>query len=170
MSSRIMAISLTGLFALALSLSALLALAPAAQAEERVCRGTIGAVTVDNLRVPSGATCTLNGTQVEGTIKVERGATLFATGIRVKGNVQGEGFETVSIRGGSVIVGSVQLENGQSDGVARVIGSRINGDLQFISNDGRVVVRNSTILANLQVYQNTGGVLLTDNRISENLQ
>jgi hypothetical protein len=33
-----------------------LALAPGvAQAEERVCRGTIGARTVDNLRVPQGA-------------------------------------------------------------------------------------------------------------------
>ena len=50
-------------------------LLPAGQAlaEERVCRGTIGAVTVDNLRVPQGATCTLNGTYVKGTVKVERG-------------------------------------------------------------------------------------------------
>ena len=59
-----------------------------ASAEERVCRGTIGAVTVDNLRVPQDATCTLNDTRVEGTIKVERDATLKALGIRVIGNVQ----------------------------------------------------------------------------------
>jgi hypothetical protein len=31
-----------------------------ASAEERSCRGTIGAATVDNLRVPQGATCALN--------------------------------------------------------------------------------------------------------------
>jgi hypothetical protein len=34
--------------------------------------GTIGGRTVDNLKVPQGATCTLNGTYVKGTIKVER--------------------------------------------------------------------------------------------------
>ena len=55
-----------------------LGLPAAAQAEERVCRGTLGAVTVDNLRVPQGATCTLNGTRVQGTVKVERNATLTA--------------------------------------------------------------------------------------------
>ena len=44
-----------------------LALAPAAMAEERTCRGTIGGTTVDNLSVPQGASCTLNGTNVKGT-------------------------------------------------------------------------------------------------------
>lgn len=48
--------------------------ASSVQAEERTCRGAIGAVTVDNLRVPSGATCTLNGTTVKGTIKIETNA------------------------------------------------------------------------------------------------
>ena len=48
------------------------------QAEERTCRGSIGAVTVDNLRVPQAGTCKLSGTRVKGTIKVERAATLDA--------------------------------------------------------------------------------------------
>jgi hypothetical protein len=43
-----------------------------ALAEERTCRGTIVGTTVDNLRVPEGARCTLNRTRVEGTVKVER--------------------------------------------------------------------------------------------------
>ena len=42
-----------------------------AHAEERVCRGSIGATTLDNVRVPTGATCTLRGTTVTGTLKVE---------------------------------------------------------------------------------------------------
>ncbi len=54
--------------------------------EERSCRGTIGAATVDNLRVPQGATCALNGTRVKGTVKVERSATLDAFRVRVVGN------------------------------------------------------------------------------------
>ena len=64
------------LAALAGGITLSLAFAPVALAEERTCRGTLGAVTVDNLRVPAGATCTLNGTNVKGTVKVERNATL----------------------------------------------------------------------------------------------
>lgn len=40
--------------------------APAAFAGERVCKGTIGKVKVDNVRVPKNATCTLKGTVVQG--------------------------------------------------------------------------------------------------------
>jgi hypothetical protein len=47
-----------------------------AYADERVCRGTIGAGTVDDVKVPKNATCTLNGTKVEGNVKVEAGAIL----------------------------------------------------------------------------------------------
>ena len=170
MSSRRVAISLMGLVALALSLSALLTVASSAQAEERVCRGTIGAATVDNLRVPTGATCTLNGTEVKGTIKVERGARLFANGVRVVGNIQSEGFQTVSVKEGSRVGGSVQLENGLSDGLGRIVSTRIDGDLQFFSNRARMVARDNTILANLQAVSNTGGLVIQNNRISENLQ
>src|SRR5918995_1803495 len=97
---------------------------PAGQAlaEERACRGTIGAVTVDNLRVPQGATCTLNGTFVKGTIMVQRAATLIATNVRVIGNVQGENAENVVVKGGSRVGGSVQVVQGER---ARVAFSRV---------------------------------------------
>jgi hypothetical protein len=80
------------------------------QAEERACRGTLGAITVDNLRVPQGATCTLNGTYVKGTIKVERDATLVAKRVRVVGNVQAENHRSVAIRDASTVGGSVQVK------------------------------------------------------------
>ncbi|WP_207956973.1 hypothetical protein [Rubrobacter tropicus] len=170
MSSRIISVSLTGIMALVVGVAALLMAASAAQAEERVCRGTIGGATVDNLRVPQGATCTLNGTKVEGTVKVERSARLFANGIRVKGNVQSEGFQAIYLRQGSVVVGSVQLENGLRGGNGQVLNSRINGDLQFFSNSARMVARGNTILANFQANQNDGGLVIQNNRISQNLQ
>ena len=163
MSRRVLAIALASVLALIIS-------APAALAEERVCRGTIGATTVDNLRVPQGATCTLNGTKVEGTAKVERNATLTASGIRVKGNVQSEGFKNITLRQSSVVVGSVQLENGLDGGSGRVLNSKVNGDLQFFSNDARMVARGNTILANFQANQNSGGLVIENNRIAENLQ
>ena len=99
---------------------ALLLPASPASAEERVCRGTLGAVRVDNLRVPQGASCTLNGTHVKGTVKVERNATLRATGIRVIGNVQAENARNVIVRGGSRVGGSVQIVQG---GAAQILGS-----------------------------------------------
>jgi len=170
MSVRIQTTVLTAVFALALAISALLAVAPAAQAEERVCRGTIGTTTVDNLLVPQGATCTLNGTRVEGTVQVQRNATLFANGIRVKGNVQSEGFKNIVLRRDSVVVGSVQLENGLAGGSGRVLNTRINGDLQFFQNEARMVARGNTILAHFQANQNKGGLVIKDNRIAENLQ
>ena len=170
MSVRIQTTLLAAVFALALAVSALLAVAPAAQAEERVCRGTIGATTVDNLLVPQGATCTLNDTRVEGTVQVQRNATLFANGIRVKGNVQSEGFKNITLKQNSVVVGSVQLENGLDDGSGKVLNSKVNGDLQFFSNEARMVAKGNTILANFQANQNTGGLVIQNNRIAENLQ
>ncbi len=160
---RILIAALTGMLALAMA-------APVAMAEERVCRGTIGATTVDNLLVPQGAKCTLNGTRVEGTVKVERRAQLFANGVRVKGNVQSEGFRTIVLRENSVVIGSVQLENGLEGGSGRVLNSRINGDVQYFTNEARMVARANTILANLQANQNTGGLVISNNSIAENLQ
>ena len=48
-----------------------------AYADEIKCTGTIGTRTVDNVFVPAGKTCTLNGTRVEGNVKVASRATLY---------------------------------------------------------------------------------------------
>lgn len=54
--------------------------ASSALAEEIRCTGALGPVTVDNVLVPSGATCTLNGTRVQGNVLVKSDATLDARG------------------------------------------------------------------------------------------
>jgi hypothetical protein len=146
--------------------AALLLPAGPASAEERVCRGTIGAVTVDNLRVPQDATCTLNGTRVEGTVKVERDATLKASGIRVIGNVQSENARKVVVRNGSV-GGSVQIVQG---GAARILGTRITGDILFDEQDRDLAANRNRIGGSLQAFQNTGGLSINNNRIDGNLQ
>jgi hypothetical protein len=129
-----------------------------AAAEERTCRGTLGAVTVDNLRVPQGATCTLNGTRVRGTVKVEREATLRASAIRVVGNVQGENHRKVLLRNGSTVGGSVQLVQG---GSATLDANRVSGDVQLFANRGAQSVTSNRIDGNLQCKENvpapTGG-------------
>lgn len=170
MTARITTISTTALLALVLALTALLVAATTAQAEERGCRGTIGPQSVDNLRVPQGASCTLNGTQVKGTIKVENRARLVANKVRVVGNIQSEGYKNILVRRGSTVGGSVQLKNGLKGGSGRVLNTRVTGDLQYETNFGRMVARNNKLLANLQAVQNKGGLVISKNRISENLQ
>jgi hypothetical protein len=82
------------IIALAASVLTIALLPQVAHAEEKVCRGSIGARTLDNVKVPRGATCTLRGTKVKGTIKVNNNARLEAIDVNVVGNVQGEGPAT----------------------------------------------------------------------------
>ncbi len=138
-----------------------------ALADERVCRGTLGTITVDNLRVPSGATCTLNATRVKGTVKVERGATLKAYGIRVVGNVQAENAARVNVQNSSVIGGSIQIVQGKA---AMITSSRINGDVLFDDNTSYLRASYNRIGGNLQAFQNTGGVYVYRNTVDGNLQ
>lgn len=133
------------------------AMAAPAAAEERTCRGSIGAQTVDNLRVPQGATCALTGTVVKGTVKVERGATLKAQNIRVVGNIQAENHKQVNARG-SRVGGSVQIKQG---GGSLLDNNVVTGDVQYFTNRGAITIRSNRINGNLQCKENlpapTGG-------------
>jgi hypothetical protein len=144
------------------------AIVPAsASAEETTCRGSVGAVTVDNLRVPQGARCILTGTLVQGTIKVERAATLGARRVRVIGNVQAENARKVNVIRGSRIGGSVQLKQG---GAASVLDSRVNADIQYDANGAALEASRNIVGGSVQVFQNTGGVHIAGNTIDGNLQ
>ena len=144
---------------------ALAATAGTAAAEERVCRGAIGASTVDNLRVPDGATCRLSGTVVQGTVSVGSGARLIARGIRVVGNVQAEGHRAVTVVL-SRVGGSVQLVQGRAANVSR---NSIGSDLQAFENRGTQTFRANRIDGNLQCKENVrrpvgGGNVVEGNR------
>lgn len=149
------------------SMAALLSSGTPANAEERVCRGTIRAVTVDNLVVPQLASCRLEGTRVQGTVKVERDATLVATRVVVIGNVQAENARSVTVSERSRVGGSVQMKQG---GGARVLNSVVDGSIQLDENRAPLRVRNNVVGADVQAFQNTGGVAIAGNRIDGNLQ
>lgn len=138
-------------------LSATLLTATPAYADEPTCRGSLGAVTVDNLRVPSGATCFLNGTRVKGTITVQSTATLRAYRVGVVGNVQAEGHTRVNLQE-STVGGSVQLKQGRA---ADIRGNRVTGDVQLFTNRATQIVQSNNINGNLQGKENspapTGG-------------
>jgi hypothetical protein len=140
---------------------------PVAHAEERTCARVLGAVTVDNLRVPPNATCRLTGTYVKGTIKVQRSATLVARSVRVVGNVQGENAANVQVLASSRIGGSVQVKQG---GGASVKASRVDGDIQYDANAKLVVARANRVDGSIQVVGNRGGAAIFANRVDGNLQ
>jgi DUF4097 and DUF4098 domain-containing protein YvlB len=124
--------------------------APVAHAEERVCRGTLGAITVDNLRVPAGASCTLIRTTVKGTVKVERNARLATSVARIVGNVQAEGHAHVGLSS-TTVGGSVQLKQGRT---ASLRFNQVKGDIQSFSNRGAQYFQNNRVNGNLQCKSN----------------
>lgn len=151
----------------ALAASTLTLVCGAAVAEEFVCTGYVGAVALDNVFVPDGASCTLDRTRLNGSLVVGTGSSLTATSITVNGNVQAEGANAVSIAGRSMIGGSVQIVQGSS---ASVRGARINGDILFDANNGAIEAASNFIGGSLQAFQNTGGVRLVRNTMNGNLQ
>jgi hypothetical protein len=143
------------------------ALPATAHADERVCRGAIGARTLDNVRVPTGATCRLTRTVVRGTITVQRGAILVATRVRVVGNVQAEGARNVVVRRASRIGGSVQVKQG---GRASVLGSRVVGDIQYDANRGLLWANRNRVDGSIQVVGNRARARIYRNVVNGNLQ
>lgn len=150
----------------ALALAATLASAPA-MAEEFSCSGAVGAVSLDNLFVPDGATCLLDRTRMNGSVVVGRGASLRARSVVINGNLQAEGASFVALGGYSTVGGSVQIVQGGGASIERV---RIKGDLQFESNTGSVAAAGNTIGGNLQAFQNMAGATFNNNRMNGNMQ
>ena len=138
-----------------------------AMAEERICTGTIGAVTVDNVSVPQNKSCFLNRTIVKGTIKVAGGAILTANGVIVIGNVQAEGAHSVVVQYASRVGGSVQVVKSRA---ARVEASHVNGDIYFDENIAGVKAIRNRVGGNVQAFQNKNGVEIRGNTIEGNLQ
>jgi hypothetical protein len=151
--------------------ASLLLWAPVALADDTVCQGILGEVTVVNLIVPDGSTCTLNGTRVEGNIHVGTGATLGANGVDVDGNIQAEGAQSVNVAAlhgvRSFVGGNIQIKQG---GTALIDSVDIGEDLQFEENRDPVGATYNEVGGNLQAYKNTGGVFIINNRIAENPQ
>lgn len=148
-----------------LLLAAGLVTAPAAAADERTCTGSLGAIRVDNVKVPAGATCRLTGTRVDGNITVSRGATLLATRVVVDGNIQSQGHRAVGVTR-SIVDGNIQLERG---GVISLTANRVDGDIQLFSNPtGRKVVSGNIVDGNLQCKANRPAPIGGKNRVKGN--
>jgi len=116
----------------AMALAFLVAGSSAALADDYRCESTVGQETKDNVYVPPGADCTLNGTRVDGNITVASNASLSASSVRVDGNIQTVGpAARVNVSPGSFVGGSIQIF---ASGAADIRGVDIDGDLQFDGN------------------------------------
>ena len=140
-----------------------------AYADEILCTGTIGARTVDDVFVPSGKTCTLNGTRVEGNVKVASRATLYVKGgARIDGNIQADsGARLVSLAAGSFVDGDIQVKK---SGAVTVLSSRVNGNIQLEENKQALKVNKNTVGGDIQIFKNTGGATINGNVVDGNLQ
>lgn len=131
------------------------------------CNGAIGEVSVDDVHVPSRATCRLDGTTVNGNVSIGSGGTLVARRVAVDGDIEGQQARHVAVSVRSSIGGNLQLEQGGSAAVSR---SAIHGDLQWTMHSGPLAVTRTVIDGNLQADQNSGGLIISGNRIGGDLQ
>lgn len=157
-------------------LAASLLTAPPALADDRRCRGTIGAVFIDgNVIVPKGANCTLRGTRVDGNVHVKGNAKLVARGVKVGGNIQAENHRYVevtprTVRGKTIrprIDGDIQLE---SRGYGEVRRAVVDGNIQTKQNNRRQVIVRNNVNGDIQAFSNKGGVRIHRNVVDGNLQ
>ena len=128
-----------------------------------------GAVTLgDDFEIPAGVKCKMTGTRVQGSIKLNNGSSLYATWIVVDGNVQGQAARGLVLTD-STVHGSVQFDQG---GFAKIESNEIDGSIQLVSNDGKLVATANDVQADVQVFQNVGGaaIAIGGNTIDGNLQ
>jgi thermitase len=130
------------------------------------CQGTIAAIPVDSVTVPSGATCTLNGTRIAGAVKVGQNASLSASDILVGGGVEGLKATNITLSS-AFVTGSIQLKEG---GAATLDRTRIGGSVQLEKNTQAILITESSIGSSLQAKENSGGVTILSNDIASSAQ
>jgi hypothetical protein len=163
------------------ALGALLATAPGALAGTFTCTSTVTSVPGgDNVLVPTGATCTLNGATVSGNVIVGTDATLTVNGGSISGNVQGNYCNLVNLFGPSLTIGgNVVIDNCASpSGTSAAVNGgpiTIGGSFTCSYNDAPCTVFGATITNNVVVTNNnaTGFGFVSNigsNTIGGNLQ
>lgn len=130
------------------------------------CDGTLGAVTVEEVNVPQGATCVLAGTRVEGNVRVRRDATLQTSGAVVDGDIQAEDARRVETRAGTRVVGNVQVKR---RAVADLAATVVDGDVQVEEAGASLIAGNVDVGGNLQMTK-AEGAAIGDVRVDGDIQ
>lgn len=128
---------------------------------------TIGAIRLDSVIVPAGATCTLMGTMMNGSVEVGAAAQLNASNVSITGNLLSDGATALRLSGSSQVGGSIQVQRGAG---AELTGARVTGNLQIDAMAGPVRATGNSVGGSLQAVGNRGGVTLLNNRMGSVLQ
>jgi hypothetical protein len=165
---------------LLVALLAVLYGASPASAADTQCNGTpgapetIGAVTVDQVVVPDGGWCRLDGTTVNQNVILGVGSNLWAKNAQVGGNIQGtNGPRAVRILQ-SDVQGNIQVKKATNPiiiGDARCkIDPYVGGNIQLEENLGGIGICEMEIEEDLQLFKNTGRIGVFNNDVGENMQ
>jgi hypothetical protein len=130
------------------------------------CNGVLGAITVVSLRVPPGATCTLDETIVEGNAVVEESGALIAYSARIAGNLDAQKSARVDLLSGTEVNGNIQIV---LSGPVRIVSIYAGRNLTLEGNSQGHEISANWIIGNVDIVQNTGGVSIWNNTINGNL-
>jgi hypothetical protein len=128
---------------------------------------TIGAIRLDSVIVPAGASCTLLGTTLNGSIEVGATSRLIAESVNVTGDLKSDGAAELRVSGTSRVGGAVQVQRGAA---ATLSGMSVTGDMQIDAMAGRASASGNRVTGNLQVIGNLGGVALNSNTMGGVMQ
>lgn len=140
------------------------------------CSGTVRG-TFANVFVPAGASCTLQGSTVNGNVLAREGSRLYVSDTRVAGNIDGVEAAVVQVRGGS-LGGSIQIADGSSPGDlgAAVSGGTVlsQGNIQIIKmRTGHIRIADVSLeKGNIKVEENStgSGLEVEGNSVAQNIQ
>lgn len=119
------------------------------------CRGSIGAQSFENLFVPDGQSCTLNGTRIDGNLTVGTGVNPQVTSIRLSAaTFKPKALTSVSVTSNSFVGGSIQIKQGGSATIKNV---KVNADIQLDSNSSQIEAINNHVGGNFQAMSSSGG-------------
>lgn len=145
--------------------------APVSNTTAARCNGTLAAVTVDDVFVPIGATCTLAGTRVRGNVTVSFDGSLAANGARISGSVQADDARSVALIANSSVTGDVQVKR---RALARIENSAVGGNVQIEEAGASLTTFDSRVTGNVQISKAEraditrllvdGDILFTENR------
>lgn len=147
------------------------AFAGSTPAKATVCSGTLSGA-YDQIVVPDGATCTLDGATVAKGVTAGTNSSLFTMNASIGGNVMTRGAYTVQIVDTSVglnidVTGTTHLTK---IGDARcAVDPTIGHNVMVKSNSGPTAICSLDIGNNLALFDNTGSVGVFRNHVDNNL-
>jgi len=173
---------------IAFTVAAQMTLAGAAAAfaqTDLTCVGSRANLTVQNVIVPMGATCTLTGMRVLGNIEVkerarvtvrtstvngdiiaEQGSIARVVGGTLSGGVHGLAAQSINISGGAIIAGDILTE----ETAAVVVGTGTTACNIEILNGGTANISGTRVTGSIKFEENRGRVAASSNQVAGNFE